>query len=77
MTSHKIGTREQWADAREELLAREKEHTLNPHERPFAGVRDRHRAQPPAAAGVSFSLFPRRSTFPCPGARECLRGPCR
>ena len=27
MTSHKIGTREQWADAREELLAREKEHT--------------------------------------------------
>ena len=35
------------------------------------------RAQPPAAAGVSFSLFPRRSTFPCPGARECLRGPCR
>src|SRR5712691_1261467 len=27
MTSHKIGTREQWAAAREELLAREKEHT--------------------------------------------------
>jgi len=25
MTSHKIGTREQWAAAREELLAREKE----------------------------------------------------
>jgi predicted dithiol-disulfide oxidoreductase (DUF899 family) len=27
MTSHKIVTREQWAAAREELLAREKEHT--------------------------------------------------
>jgi predicted dithiol-disulfide oxidoreductase (DUF899 family) len=27
MTSHKIGTREEWAAAREELLAREKEHT--------------------------------------------------
>ena len=27
MTSHKIGTREQWAAAREQLLAREKEHT--------------------------------------------------
>jgi predicted dithiol-disulfide oxidoreductase (DUF899 family) len=27
MTSHKIETREQWAAAREELLAREKEHT--------------------------------------------------
>jgi predicted dithiol-disulfide oxidoreductase (DUF899 family) len=27
MTSHKIGTRERWAAAREELLAREKEHT--------------------------------------------------
>jgi predicted dithiol-disulfide oxidoreductase (DUF899 family) len=27
MTEHKIGTREQWAAAREELLAREKEHT--------------------------------------------------
>ena len=26
MTSHKIGTREKWAAAREELLAREKEH---------------------------------------------------
>jgi predicted dithiol-disulfide oxidoreductase (DUF899 family) len=24
---HKIGTREEWAGAREELLAREKEHT--------------------------------------------------
>ena len=27
MTSHKIGTREEWGAAREELLAREKEHT--------------------------------------------------
>jgi predicted dithiol-disulfide oxidoreductase (DUF899 family) len=27
MTSHKIGTREEWAAAREELLAREKDHT--------------------------------------------------
>ncbi len=27
MTDHKIGTREEWAAAREELLAREKEHT--------------------------------------------------
>src|SRR2546430_14256525 len=27
MTSHKIGTRERWAAAREKLLAREKEHT--------------------------------------------------
>jgi predicted dithiol-disulfide oxidoreductase (DUF899 family) len=27
MTGHKIGTREEWATAREELLAREKEHT--------------------------------------------------
>jgi predicted dithiol-disulfide oxidoreductase (DUF899 family) len=27
MTSHKIGTREEWAAAREELLRREKEHT--------------------------------------------------
>jgi predicted dithiol-disulfide oxidoreductase (DUF899 family) len=27
MTSHKVGTREEWAAAREELLAREKEHT--------------------------------------------------
>ena len=27
MTSHKIGTREEWAAAREHLLAREKEHT--------------------------------------------------
>src|SRR5216117_3185815 len=27
MTSHKIGTRERWAAAREQLLAREKEHT--------------------------------------------------
>jgi predicted dithiol-disulfide oxidoreductase (DUF899 family) len=27
MTGHKIGTREEWAVAREELLAREKEHT--------------------------------------------------
>src|SRR5262245_38432973 len=27
MTSHKIGTREEWAAAREQLLAREKEHT--------------------------------------------------
>jgi predicted dithiol-disulfide oxidoreductase (DUF899 family) len=27
MTGHKIGTREEWAAAREELLAREKEHT--------------------------------------------------
>ncbi len=27
MTSHKIVTREQWVAAREELLAREKEHT--------------------------------------------------
>jgi predicted dithiol-disulfide oxidoreductase (DUF899 family) len=27
MTSHKIGTRQQWAAAREDLLAREKEHT--------------------------------------------------
>jgi predicted dithiol-disulfide oxidoreductase (DUF899 family) len=27
MTEHKIGTREEWAAAREELLAREKEHT--------------------------------------------------
>src|SRR5438876_10484742 len=27
MTDHRIGTREQWAAAREELLAREKEHT--------------------------------------------------
>src|ERR687888_622168 len=28
MTDHKIGTREEWLTAREELLAREKEHTL-------------------------------------------------
>ena len=35
MTSHKIVTREQWAAAREELLAREKEHTrLRPAVRP-------------------------------------------
>src|SRR5205814_10456528 len=27
MTEHTIGTREEWAAAREELLAREKEHT--------------------------------------------------
>src|SRR5215468_2438320 len=27
MTNHKIGTREEWLAAREELLAREKEHT--------------------------------------------------
>ena len=27
MTDHKIGTREEWLTAREELLAREKEHT--------------------------------------------------
>jgi hypothetical protein len=27
MTDHKTGTREKWAAAREELLAREKEHT--------------------------------------------------
>jgi predicted dithiol-disulfide oxidoreductase (DUF899 family) len=27
MTSHKVGTREEWAAAREQLLAREKEHT--------------------------------------------------
>jgi predicted dithiol-disulfide oxidoreductase (DUF899 family) len=27
MTDHKIGTREEWAAAREELLAREKKHT--------------------------------------------------
>jgi predicted dithiol-disulfide oxidoreductase (DUF899 family) len=27
MTEHKVGTREEWAAAREELLAREKEHT--------------------------------------------------
>jgi predicted dithiol-disulfide oxidoreductase (DUF899 family) len=27
MTDHKVGTREEWAAAREELLAREKEHT--------------------------------------------------
>ncbi len=27
MTDHKTGTREEWAAAREELLAREKEHT--------------------------------------------------
>src|SRR5438552_17032641 len=27
MTDHRIGTREEWAAAREELLAREKEHT--------------------------------------------------
>jgi predicted dithiol-disulfide oxidoreductase (DUF899 family) len=26
-TAHKIGTREEWEAAREELLAREKEHT--------------------------------------------------
>jgi hypothetical protein len=26
---------------------------------------------------LSFSLFPRRSSFPCSGARECLRDPCR
>src|SRR5213596_2498729 len=27
MTDHRIGTREEWATAREELLTREKEHT--------------------------------------------------
>ncbi|HEY6731664.1 MAG TPA: DUF899 family protein [Solirubrobacterales bacterium] len=27
MTDHKIGSREEWKAAREELLAREKEHT--------------------------------------------------
>src|SRR5947209_13942841 len=27
MTGHKVGTREEWVAAREELLAREKEHT--------------------------------------------------
>lgn len=27
MTDHKIGTREAWVAAREQLLAREKEHT--------------------------------------------------
>jgi hypothetical protein len=36
MTKHTIGTRAQWAAAREELLAREKEHTrrTSPREAP-------------------------------------------
>jgi len=39
--------------------------TLNPHEWPFTGMLDRHRAQPPAAAGaLFFLLLAGRASFP-------------
>ena len=71
MTEHKIGTREKWAAAREELLAREKEHTRLGDEL----ARQRREQQPGAVAcprrcaisdrlvvGWQTADLPRRST---------------
>jgi hypothetical protein len=63
MTSHKIGTREQWAAAREQLLAREKEHTrlgdeLARQRRELPWVRSENAADTDPAALIEMLVGP-------------------
>lgn len=68
MTDHKIGTREEWASAREELLAREKEHTRlgdelarQRRELPWVGVEKEYRFETDDGEKTLVELFDGRS----------------
>ena len=51
--------------------------TSNLHERPFTGMLNRHPRSASGRGGCSLAAFPRRSSFPCSGARECQWRPFR
>ena len=68
MTDHKIGSREEWKAAREELLAREKEHTRMSDELarqrrqlPWAPVEKEYRFETDEGTRTLAELFDRRS----------------